>query len=73
MDDVSKILADLSEEERGKFAATLGSPRMMTRADVEAALRHDREWSAGLSPWCRWVARRTIGLMELVLGRWPSK
>ncbi len=62
-----ELPAGLSEEKRQKIAALLGSVRVITRADVERALRQDREWSAGLSPWRRWVARRIIAVADFVL------
>jgi hypothetical protein len=68
-----EILAGLSEAKRQKIAATLGSIRLIGRADLESALRHDREWSAGLSPWRRWVARRIITVAEFVLRRSAPK
>ncbi len=64
---IDEILASLPEEKRQKMIASLGSVRAMSRADIEAAIRNDRERSFGLAPWRRWVARLIIAFTEAIL------
>ena len=59
-----EILAKLPEEKRQKMIAALGSIRWMSPADIEAAVAHDREWSAGLPRWKSWVARLILAATE---------
>jgi L-rhamnose isomerase len=72
-EDLEQALSSVPEEKRQRIIAAFGSVRAVSRSDIENAIRNDQEWSPGLSPWRRWVARRIIALTEYFLDRTKPK